>query len=134
MFRGPGGPGARSGTLDLAALPVRMKRERPSGAAHRWIAGRGTMEQLHLILALFLVLNLLGGLVRIVRGPTASDRMLAAQLFGTTGVAVLLLLGQSTGSASLRDVALVFAVLAVVNAVVFARFRPGAPGSRLNRS
>lgn len=34
------------------------------------------------------------GLVRIARGPTPADRMLAAQLFGTTGVAVLLLLAQ----------------------------------------
>jgi multicomponent Na+:H+ antiporter subunit F len=89
------------------------------------------MDHLHLILALFLVLNLVGGLVRILRGPTASDRMLAAQLFGTTGVAVLLLLGQATGDGALRDVALVFAVLAVLNAVVFARLRP--PGPHLGR-
>jgi len=38
--------------------------------------------------------------------------MLAAQLFGTTGVAVLLLLAADTGRSSLRDVALVFALLA----------------------
>jgi multicomponent Na+:H+ antiporter subunit F len=88
------------------------------------------MDVLHLALALFLVLNLVGGLVRILRGPTPSDRMLAAQLFGTTGVAVLLLLGQATGAGALRDVALVFAVLAVVNAAVFARLRPLSAGGR----
>jgi multicomponent Na+:H+ antiporter subunit F len=84
------------------------------------------MDQLHLVVALFLVLNLVGGLARILRGPTATDRMLAAQLFGTTGVAVLLLLGQGAGNGALRDVALVFAVLAIVNAAVFARLRPPA--------
>ncbi len=66
----------------------------------------------------------MGGLFRILRGPTPSDRMLAAQLFGTTGVAILLLLAEA-GDAALRDVALVFAALAVVNAVIFVRLGVG---------
>jgi multicomponent Na+:H+ antiporter subunit F len=68
-----------------------------------------------------LLLSLVGGLARILRGPTSADRMLAAQLFGTTGVAILLVLAEATGRAALRDVALVFALLAVVNAAVFVR-------------
>jgi multicomponent Na+:H+ antiporter subunit F len=75
------------------------------------------------ILALFLLITLLGGLIRILRGPTRSDRMLAAQLFGTTGVAILLVLSAATGSSSLRDAALVFVILAAVNSVVFVRIR-----------
>jgi multicomponent Na+:H+ antiporter subunit F len=47
--------------------------------------------------------------------------MLAAQLFGTTAVAILLLLAEAGGSAALRDVALVFALLAAVTAVAFVR-------------
>lgn len=58
---------------------------------------------------------------RVLRGPTAADRMLAAQLFGTTAVAVLLLLAETSGVAALRDVALVFALLAAVTAVAFVR-------------
>jgi multicomponent Na+:H+ antiporter subunit F len=58
---------------------------------------------------------------RLLRGPTAADRMLAAQLFGTTAVAMLLLLAQAYGKAALRDVALVFALLAAVTAVAFVR-------------
>jgi multicomponent Na+:H+ antiporter subunit F len=80
--------------------------------------------------AIFLLLTLAGGLFRIMRGPKRADRMLAAQLFGTTGVAVLLVLSEGMGTGALRDVALVFAVLAAVNAVVFsrsARDRTGAP-------
>ncbi len=52
--------------------------------------------------------------------------MLAAQLFGTTGAAILLVLAEGLQVAALRDVALVFSVLAAVNAVVFAR--GGLPG------
>jgi len=79
------------------------------------------VQTLHLALALFLLLNLGAGIWRVLRGPTAADRMLAAQLFGTTAVAVLLLLAQATGGAALRDVALVFALLAAVTAVAFVR-------------
>lgn len=79
------------------------------------------MQTLFLTLALFLVVNLGAGMWRVLRGPTAADRMLAAQLFGTTAVAILLLLAEAAGSAALRDVALVFALLAAVTAVAFVR-------------
>jgi multicomponent Na+:H+ antiporter subunit F len=69
----------------------------------------------------FLLLNLAAGLVRVARGPSHADRMLAAQLFGTTGTAILLVLAESTGRAALRDVALVFALLAAINTVIFVR-------------
>lgn len=79
------------------------------------------MEILNLALALFLLLNLIAGMWRVLRGPTLADRMLAAQLFGTTSVAVLLLLAQAANEPALRDVALVFALLAAVTAVAFVR-------------
>jgi multicomponent Na+:H+ antiporter subunit F len=71
--------------------------------------------------AAFLLVNMAAGLLRVIRGPTPADRMLAAQLFGTTGVAVLLLLAEVVAAPALRDVALVFALLAVVVAVAFVR-------------
>ena len=79
------------------------------------------MQTLNLAVALFLLLNLGAGMWRVIRGPTAADRMLAAQLFGTTAVAMLLLLAESTATAVLRDVALLFALLAAVTAVAFVR-------------
>ncbi len=84
------------------------------------------MTSLYLAFALFLLLNLAGGLIRILRGPGRGDRMLASQLFGTTGVAILLVLAEAARMPALRNVALVFALLAVVNTVVFVRFA-GAP-------
>jgi multicomponent Na+:H+ antiporter subunit F len=69
----------------------------------------------------FLLLNLATGLVRVARGPSSADRMIAAQLFGTTGVAIILLLAHAHGEPALRDVALVFALLAVVVAVAFVK-------------
>jgi multicomponent Na+:H+ antiporter subunit F len=74
-------------------------------------------------LAVFLLVNLLAALVRAARGPTAADRMLAALLFGTTGVGVLLLLAHAGDRAimPLVDTALVLALLAAIAGVAFAR-------------
>lgn len=77
-----------------------------------------------LALALFLLLNLVGGVVRVARGPAEEDRMLAAQLFGTTGVATLLLIAEASSARALRDVALVFALLAPIATVAFVRRSP----------
>ena len=79
------------------------------------------MTELYLGVATFLLLNLLIGLVRILRGPTAADRMLVAQLLGTSTVAILLLLAEGMLIPSLRDVALLFALLASVVIVAFVR-------------
>ena len=72
-------------------------------------------------MALFLLMTLIAGLWRVLHGPTPADRLLAAQLFGTTAVASLLLLAQALDKPHLRDVALVFALLAAVTAVAFIR-------------
>jgi multicomponent Na+:H+ antiporter subunit F len=72
-------------------------------------------------LAIFLILNLMAGLFRIRLGPTHADRMLAVQLFGTTGVAILLLLAQAMHTSAFRDVALIFALLTAVSTVTFVR-------------
>lgn len=72
-------------------------------------------------LALLLLLSLVAGIVRVVRGPTPADRMLAAQLFGTTGVAIVVLLAEVLATPVLLDVALVFALLATTAMVAFVR-------------
>ena len=77
------------------------------------------MTHLNEWLALILLLSLVAGLVRVWRGPTAADRMLSAQLFGTTGIAILLLLAE-TGHDALRHIALVLALLALMATTAFA--------------
>ena len=66
---------------------------------------------------LLLFVSLLLGLVRVWHGPSVADRMLAAQLFSTTGVALLLVLTEAMDAVALRDVALLLALLAAVAVV-----------------
>lgn len=68
---------------------------------------------------LFLLLNLAAGLVRVARGPTAADRMLAILLFGSTTVAMLLLMAEWMRLPSLRSVALLFVMLAAILSLAF---------------
>lgn len=82
------------------------------------------MHDLRIGLAAFLVANVIAGLVRAIRGPTFADRILVTQLFGTTGVAVLLVLAIDARSTALRDTALVLAVLAPITAAAFVRYAP----------
>lgn len=79
------------------------------------------MHDVRMAIASLLLLTVVAGLGRVARGPTLADRILVTQLFGTTGVAVLLLLSADEGRSSLRDVALTFAILAPITAVAFVR-------------
>jgi multicomponent Na+:H+ antiporter subunit F len=66
------------------------------------------------------------GLARILRGPDDADRMMAAQLLGTGGIAALLLLGAASGVGAVVDVALTLALLAAFATIAFVK--ASAPG------
>lgn len=85
------------------------------------------MSTLYQIVALFLLLNIAAGLFRIWRGPTIADRLLAVQLFGTTGTAILILLALESGNDAYQNVALVFALLAGILGVAFTRYAQNKP-------
>ena len=65
------------------------------------------------------------GLARVLRGPGDADRMMAAQLLGTGGIAALLLLGFGTGMPAAVDGALTLALLAAFAVVAFVNNAPG---------
>ena len=69
------------------------------------------------------------GLARILRGPADADRIMAAQLLGTGGIAALLLLAQSTSVPAAADVGLVLALLAAFVSVAFVK---GAERSKVD--
>jgi len=65
-------------------------------------------------LVAILLLTIFAGLWRVLRGPSRTDRLVAVQLFGTAGTALLLLLAEWQAQPALRDAALVLALLAAV--------------------
>jgi multicomponent Na+:H+ antiporter subunit F len=83
------------------------------------------MPEFLIAMGLVLLTTMAAGLIRIMIGPTPSDRMMAAQLLGTSGIGTLLLLAPALGVPALADVALIFALLAAVSVVAFTRRRTG---------
>lgn len=77
------------------------------------------MNNLYLAVAAVLLLTMVLGLARVFRQTARADSLLAAILFGTTGVALVLLLGAGLGLSGAVDMALVFALLAAVLGVAF---------------
>jgi multicomponent Na+:H+ antiporter subunit F len=71
------------------------------------------------------------GLIRILWGPGHADRIMAAQLLGTGGIAALLLLGQAMSMPAAVDVALILALLAAFISVAFVK---GADRSETDRT
>ena len=67
----------------------------------------------------FVLAMLAVGFIRVLRGPANADRMMAAQLLGTGGIATLLLVAAAVNVAALVDVALVLALLAAFASVAF---------------
>ncbi|MBW6398193.1 sodium:proton antiporter [Roseomonas sp. HJA6] len=83
------------------------------------------MTEFLLAAALLVLVTVLGGLVRVLRGPADADRIMAAQLLGTGGIAALLLAGVAMAAPALFDLALILAVLAAFASVAMARLAPG---------
>ncbi len=77
------------------------------------------MTEFLLSAAVFILGTVALGLARVLRGPDTSDRLLAAQLLDTGGVASLLLVGVATVVRAIAEVALLLALLAAFASVAF---------------
>jgi multicomponent Na+:H+ antiporter subunit F len=79
------------------------------------------MRTVYAAMALSLLLTIVIGLAGLMRSPGRAASLLSVLLFGTTGVALVLVAGAGLGLARASDVALVFALLAAVLGVAFVR-------------
>ena len=74
------------------------------------------------------------GLIVILQRPAEVDHMMAAQLLGTGGVAVLVLLAAATETPAIVDVALLVALFAAFAAVAFVRSASGSKSESRERA
>ena len=81
-------------------------------------------EFLYAAAALVLLMTGLG-LMRMLWGPSPADRLMAAQLLGTGGGAMALLIAIASGTIAIIDIALTLALLAAFAAVALTLGEPG---------
>jgi len=77
-----------------------------------------------------LALALLGAaavltLVRLARGPSVADRVVALELLGTIAIGMIAAAAGVSGASALLDVALIVALVAFLGTVAFARYIEG---------
>lgn len=60
--------------------------------------------------------------IRLVRGPTLPDRVIALDLIGVLSVCLLVVLAASTAERAFLDVAIVVALISFVGTVAYARY------------
>lgn len=86
------------------------------------------MDSFLRVAAALVVLAVGLGLVRIFRGSRDADRMMAVQLLGTAGIAVMMLLAGTWHGTATLDVALTLALLAAFASVAFVKNRHRTDG------
>jgi multicomponent Na+:H+ antiporter subunit F len=82
------------------------------------------MDSFLFLIASFVLAMVAGGLIVILQRPAEVDRIMAAQLLGTGGVAILLILAVATKVSPIVDVALMLALFAAFTTVAFVRDAP----------
>lgn len=80
------------------------------------------MDHVILISQVIMSLALILVFVRIVRGPSLPDRVVALELFSTTIVGLVAVYTIKTGVASFLDAAIVIALMGFLASIAFARF------------
>lgn len=78
-----------------------------------------------MVLTCLLLVTIMVGLWRVVMGPSHIDRLIAVQLFGTAGTALLLLLSQTQRMPALLDAALILALLAALLSAALVQYMRG---------
>lgn len=87
------------------------------------------------IAAFVVLLGVAIGLLRVLRGPSRADRLMAVQLLGSGSVGACLLLAFAGGRFALIDIALTLALLAAFAAIAFSlRALDGAAGDEAEQA
>lgn len=80
------------------------------------------MATVYLIAAAALLLTMGLALIRALRGPTAYDRILAVNTFGTKTVLIIVLLGFINRGQDFADIAMAYALINFISVIAVLRF------------
>jgi multicomponent Na+:H+ antiporter subunit F len=73
-------------------------------------------------------LGVLFAVIRLLKGPTPADRVVALDTFNIIVIGVIALLAYQFKNSLYLDIAIVYAILAFIETIVFARYLEGNHG------
>jgi multicomponent Na+:H+ antiporter subunit F len=82
------------------------------------------MNSFLFVIGIFILATIAGGLIVMLQRSNEVDRIMAAQLLGTGGAAILLILAIATETSPIVDVALMLALFAAFATVTLVRDAP----------
>ena len=75
-------------------------------------------------------LGMLFALIRLVKGPKMSDRVVSLDTFNVITIGLIALLSMMFDNALYLDIAIIYAILAFMETITFARYMEGNHGNR----
>jgi len=83
------------------------------------------IESTYLIVLGALLLSIIMCMIRVVKGPTAPDRVVGLDTINTIVVVGMVVFGIATGSVIYIDVAIVYALLSYISTLFIAKYLEG---------
>lgn len=82
-------------------------------------------EYFNIVIIAIMSLGLIMGFIRFVKGPTASDRVIALDTMSIITISLMVFVAHIYGRYIYVDVSLVYAVLGFIGVLTFARYLEG---------
>ena len=82
-------------------------------------------EYFNIIIIAMMSLGLLLSFIRFIKGPTASDRVIALDTVSVIAISIMVFMAHIYGRFIYVDVSLVYAVLGFIGVLAFARYLEG---------
>jgi len=79
----------------------------------------------YLIVLAFLMLSVIMAILRVIRGPTAPDRIVGLDTINTIVIASMVIFGAATKQIIIIDVAIVYALLSYISTLFIAKYLEG---------
>lgn len=83
------------------------------------------MQTLYLAVLAALFLSVVMAIIRVVKGPTAPDRIVGLDTINTIVIVSMVIFGLATGSVLYIDVAIVYALLSFISTLFIAKYLEG---------
>jgi multicomponent Na+:H+ antiporter subunit F len=79
----------------------------------------------YLIVLGFLLLAIVIAIIRVVKGPTAPDRVVGLDTINTIVIVAMVIFGAATGDVIYIDVAIIYALLSFISTLFIAKYLEG---------
>ena len=82
-------------------------------------------SDIYLVVLGLLFLSIVMALIRVIKGPTAPDRIVGLDTINTIVIVSMIIFGLATGSVIYIDVAIVYALLSFITTLFIAKYLEG---------